>query len=120
MVRTVSLTTDRGDVGKISEMEKAKVGALKADTISRALLVVVIAGIFIGLNWAVIDFVRTAFAADMELLGKGTIKATERVVSTNVFMSLIGATIVQVGIAIIAIVNYLFPKNPGTDQSGAG
>lgn len=83
-------------------------------------MVLVIAAIFIGLNWAVIHFVEIAFDQDVALLKAGTVKTpADRVITTNVFVSLIGATVVQVGVAIIAIVNYLFPKKPDTQKSGS-
>lgn len=44
------------------------------------------------------------------MLAAGKLKGEDRVITANVFMSLIGATVVQVGIAVVAIINYLFPK----------
>jgi len=41
-------------------------------------------------------------------------KPADRVITANVFMSLIGATVVQVGVATVAIVSYLFPKKTGS------
>jgi hypothetical protein len=78
-------------------------------------MVAVIAGIFIGLNWAVMSMVGEAFAKDVEhLVAKPPlIQPGERIITTQVFISLIGATVVQVGIAIATIVAYLFPKAPG-------
>ena len=79
-------------------------------------MVVVIAAIFIWLNWEVMRLVSRAFDQDMQMMQKfpQTFKPSDRVVTPNVFMSLIGATVVQVGIATVAIVSYLFPKKPGS------
>lgn len=92
---------------------KAKVFGSYADTWSRLLMVAVIALIFVGLNWYVMRFIGKVFEADLELLRSG--KTAQRVVTTEVLMSLIAGTVLQVGVAIIAIVSYLFPKT----KSGA-
>lgn len=86
--------------------------SINANTISRLLMVLVIAGIFVGLNWAVMAFVREAFLNDMAQIAANPplIKPEDRLVTTQVLMALIGATVVQVGVAVIAIVSYLFPK----------
>ena len=86
--------------------------SINANTISRLLMVLVIAGIFIGLNWAVMSFVSEAFLNDVEQMKANPplIKPSDRLITTEVVMSLIGATVVQVGVAVIAIVSYLFPK----------
>lgn len=96
-----------------SLQQRAMIWSTNADTISRAFMVLVTAGIFIWLNWAVMHLIARAFDQDMMMMQKfpQTFKPSDRVVSANVFMSLIGATVVQVGVAIIAIVSYLFPKS---------
>lgn len=117
---SISLNQAEGRVGVVSEMEKALVRGVNADTIARVVMVLVIAAIFVGLNWAVIAFLRTAFDHDIALLTAGIVKVpADRVITTNVFMSLIGATVVQVGVAIIAIVNYLFPKKAVSPTVGS-
>lgn len=88
---------------------RARVFGHYADTWSRLLMVVAISAVFLGLNYQVMDFVKSVFRADLDLLKQSA--ATPRVITTQVVMSLIGATVVQVGVAIIAIVSYLFPKN---------
>jgi hypothetical protein len=66
------------------------------------------------LNREVMNFVRDAFDADIRLLSAKPplIQAADRLVTGNVIMVLIGATATQVGIAIVSIVSYLFPKRP--------
>jgi len=46
-----------------------------------------------------------------------TFKPSDRAITASVFMSLIGATVVQVGVATIAIVSYLFPKRANSGAS---
>ena len=98
--------------GEIDPFTDAKIESIKADTASRRFMVIVMALIFVGLNAAVIAMVAWAYSDDVMLLQKlpNAFKSSDRVITTNVFMSLIGATVVQVGVATIAIVTYLFPK----------
>jgi hypothetical protein len=93
---------------------RARRFGLYADTWARILIVVVIAAIFAGLNWEVMRFIERVFDADLVLLK--TLPASPRVVTTQVLIGLITATVVQVGVAIIAIVSYLFPK----ERAGSG
>ena len=95
-----------------NERALAEIGSIKANTRSRLFMVVVIASIFIGLNWAVMSFVKDAFLNDVAQIAANPplIKPEDRLITTEVVMSLIGATVVQVGVAVIAIVSYLFPK----------
>ena len=108
---TVNLDVKEKEVGNAAE-SKARVFGLYGDTWARLLMVGVIAVIFVGLNYGVMHLVRDVFDSDIRFLAEKppTIKATERVVTTQLLMSLIGATVVQVGVALIAIVSYLFPK----------
>jgi hypothetical protein len=110
--KTVSLSDEVAAVGKLDPKEEAEILSINANTWARLVMVLVIAGIFIGLNWAVMSLVRHAYAQDLEMMKMpGAIFRPEhRVVTTEVF---IGATVVQVGIAIVAIVSYLFPKKAG-------
>lgn len=104
------------EVGDVTPaVTKARVFGLYADTWARMIMVLVIALIFVGLNWAVMGLLRDAFVSDLKFLAEKppTIKPMERVITTQLLMALIGATVVQVGVAIIAIVSYLFPKTRG-------
>jgi hypothetical protein len=91
--------------------ERVEIDSIKANTSSRKLMVWVIACIFIGLNGAVMFFIHEAFLNDVaQMSATSPLKPEDRLITTEVVMSLIGATVVQVGIAVIAIVSYLFPK----------
>ena len=83
---------------------------MDADTRARLLMALVISALFIVLNAAVIFLIWNAFNADISLLRDKLIQDSQRLITENVFMSLIGATVVQVGVTLVAITGYLFPK----------
>lgn len=93
----------------IGGLEKAQTAGVWADIGLRVLMVVVLAGIFLGLNWTVMEFIRDAFDHDVA----SKLARSDRLVTTELLMTLIGATVVQTGVGIIAIVSYLFPKRGG-------
>ena len=110
---TITLDEVEQDVGQVDEaMGWARVAALKWDIASRVFMVFVIALIFVGLNWMVMQFLRDAFVADLRMMDAKppTLQAADRLITSNLLMTLIGATVVQVGVSIAAIVSYLFPK----------
>jgi len=107
--RTVALNED--SIGGVSSgRDRALVWSIYADIVARLIMVTVIAVIFYWLNSEVMQFVRYAFAEDVKLLTAKIITSENRVVTNNVIVSLVGATVVQVGAAIVVIVSYLFPK----------
>ena len=110
--QTVNLGAKLNEVGSIDEAHgRAKIFNLYADTWSRIGMVVVISIIFIGLNYKVMSFIDEAFKADIDLIkSKSGFNLSDRLVNAQVIMGLIGATVVQVGVTVIAIVSYLFPK----------
>ena len=122
MAREIRVGDGASTAGKLEEAKiatqiqsmKAQILSVNADTISRFVMVLAIAGIFIWLNYQVMSLVENVFIKELALLESGKLKATERSVNTQVFTALITATVVQTGIAIIAIVTYLFPKKPQT------
>jgi len=92
-------------------IDQARAVALRADIWFRGIAVVVVCLIFIGLNWAVMSFVHDAFANDVaRMAAQPPMASADRLVTTSVLMSLIGATVVQTGVGFIAIMSYLFPK----------
>jgi len=107
--RTVALNEE--SIGGVSSgRDRALVWSIYADIVARLIMVTVIAVIFYWLNSEVMQFVRDAFAEDVKLLTAKIITSENRVVTNNVIVSLVGATVVQVGAAIVVIVSYLFPK----------
>lgn len=92
------------------EEVRTKLLGQRADIVLRVLMVLVVAGIFIWLNYEVMKFIKAVFAADLAMLK--TSPAYVPIVKTEVLMSLIGATVIQVGVATITIMAYLFPKEP--------
>ena len=104
------LNQEAAQLGEIDEETKARIRSIDADTRVRLWMAVVITVLFIALNAAVIFLVWTAFSADITLLKDKLIQNNQRLITENVFMSLIGATVVQVGVTLVAITGYLFPK----------
>ena len=107
------------EVGELDQETRARILSINADTILRIVMGLVIAGIFIGLNFGVMKLVWHAFDADLSMMERfpQTFKPSDRAITASVFMSLIGATVVQVGVATIAIVSYLFPKRANSGAS---
>jgi hypothetical protein len=117
---TVNLQEEENEVGRFLEpKERAVIFGMYADTWSRIGMVIVMAVIFVGLNWMVLVFLRDAFSADVRMLESKPpiLQAADRLITANVLMTLIGATVVQVGVSIAAIVSYLFPKTSGNGSS---
>lgn len=110
---TRQLDQETAQLGEISEEAKARIRSMDADTRVRLWMALVISALFILLNAAVIFLIWNAFNADILLLSEKLIQNDQRLITENVFMSLIGATVVQVGVTLVAITNYLFPKNNG-------
>jgi len=107
----VRLTEREKLLGEIQEEKaRAEIRSIDADTSTRLWVAGVITLLFVGLNAAVIWLVWNAFAADVELLKSKMIQNNQRLITENVFMSLVGATVVQVGVTLVAITGYLFPK----------
>ena len=102
------------ELSKVGEFHEAKIRSMDADTRVRIWMAVLIDGLFVVLNTAVIFLVWKAFNADIALLKGKLIQSDQRLISENVFMTLIGATVVQVGVTLVAIIGYLFPRNTGS------
>ncbi|MDN4056066.1 hypothetical protein QPK32_23670 [Massilia sp. YIM B02763] len=108
---TVDLRAGSPDVEKVGRIEAAKALSITSDIWLRGFMVAVVSSIFIWLNWQIIDLVRDAMQSDLaQMAAKPPLPATERLITSNVIMSLIGATVVQTGVGFIAITSYLFPK----------
>ena len=99
--------------------EEVRTLSAKWDILFRGVMVTAIVVVFIVLNYRVIEFVTAGFEADLSLLrvAGDKFKPADRLISSQVVMSLIGATVVQVGISVVAIVSYLFPKPVMTEES---
>jgi hypothetical protein len=100
----------RGGVTLEDRVTEAHVFSLRTDVMIRAGISLVVATVFLGLNYLVMSFLQQVFQSDLALLNRNP--AAERVVNTQVLLALIGATVVQTGVAIATIIRYLFPKKP--------
>lgn len=108
-----NVAAEEGRIG--NAVESATARSITADIWLRVAMVVVVCGIFIWLNWRVIDFVQQALQLDLERMqANPPLPPEHRLVTSNVVMALIGATVVQTGIGFIAITSYLFPKRLNT------
>ncbi len=110
---TRELNQETAQLGEINEEAKARIRSMDTNTRVRLWMALVISSLFILLNAAVIFLIWNAFNADISLLREQLIQNNQRLITENVFMSLIGATVVQVGVTLVAIISYLFPKNTG-------
>ena len=107
--RTINLGEEEKKIGDL--IMQATADGMRADIWFRGAMVVVVAVLFIGLNSAVLFLIHTAYAQDVaDLAAKPPMPLSGRLVTTNVLLALIGATVVQTGAGFIAIVSYLFPK----------
>jgi len=105
----VSVLAEEERIGNAVETATAR--SIRADIWLRIGMVVVVCGIFIWLNWQVIDFVKDALRLDIaQAAATPPLPPEHRLITSNVVMSLIGATVVQTGIGFIAITSYLFPR----------
>ena len=65
---------------------------------------------FVGVNSAVLTLVVACAISDVVLLAHKFVSANERLITTQVIRTIIGATTVQLGAIAITLSNWLFPK----------
>ncbi len=104
------LAQEEAALGQIDEVTQARIRSMDADTRARFWMVIVITALFVLLNGAVIWLIWQAFNTDVQLLKAKLIPSDQRLITDKVFMSLVGATTVQAGAALVGITRYLFPK----------
>ena len=99
-------------VGKTTGEEAeahARATSIHVDTWTRAFMVAVVSGLFLYLNIRVMSFTELIFQSDLALIKMAP--NTTRIVTAQVLLALIGATVVQAGVVIVAVTAYLFPKS---------
>ena len=69
-------------------------------------------GVFKMANYAVLGVVVALVITDEANIYCFSMKAADRIISSNIIISLIGATTIQVGTIAITISNYLFKGSP--------
>ncbi len=82
----------------------------KWDTHLRSALALVLMLMFLIANVGVGWLIHDAYSSELALLKSKQILAADRSITPGVFMSLIGASVVQVGAGIATILAYLFPR----------
>ena len=69
-----------------------------------------VVALFILANLFVLAFLGIIFAYDVILIRHGFIMPGDRLITSELLMTLVGATAVQVGTIMVSISIYLFPK----------
>ena len=116
---TAKATIDDRSLGVYSAAEgisvQDKIALDEART--RKWVAIAIVTAFIFVNGAVLWGIWQVFLTDIDLLTRSgsAFKASDRIVTTNLLISLVSATTVQLGALIVLIGKYLFPapKNRG-------
>jgi multisubunit Na+/H+ antiporter MnhB subunit len=72
----------------------------------------IIGGLFVTLNAAVIWLIFHAIGIDVSFITAHPELADKRIVTSAVFQTLIGATVVQTGAVTWAMARFLFPDQP--------
>ena len=88
--------TDEAKQFPLSEREaEVRILGMRADVLLRSVMAVAMIVLFFYMNMEVICLVRDAFNTDITLLNAKLIQSDKRLITENVFMSLIGATVVH-------------------------
>jgi hypothetical protein len=104
-------------INVVSPIERQAIEDMKIDRWLRVVMVVAMLGVFIGLDWVVLGMVQEAVANDAQYIVAKLIRPDQRLISENVFMSLIGATVLQAAAVMVAITGYLFPKRRAVESA---
>lgn len=75
--------------------------------------------LFVRLNAALFAGIGGIVLLEAAMIYLGLAKPSDRIVSSQVVMTLIGATAVQLGFGVAAMIAYLFPKRAGSSRSAA-
>ena len=75
----------------------------------RAVISVLIVGIFMWINYKVIGIVEKFAEADTSFIKEKIIQPNDRLINETVMMSLIAGTVTQVVTVLIGITRFLFP-----------
>jgi len=108
----VNLVTQADQSGSLEEEEtKAKILGIKSDIFLRIIFVTTMVVLFIMLNIFIIELIKDSVARDAEMIKCDLIKPTKRLVTENVYISLIAGTVAQLGTVMVAMAHYFFPKD---------
>lgn len=89
--------------------ENEVIAGLRTDRRLRIIMAAVMTGLFVAINWVVIHMILNAIALDDLRLAAKVITPEQSTITEKTYISLIGATAVQVAAAVLTIVRYLFP-----------
>lgn len=111
----IKLAEVQADLGSSIEEEKGReeIAGMRADRNLRLIMGIALMVLFVLMNGVVVYLVSEAAEMDAQMITSGKIKSSERLISENVYMSLVGATVVQLSSILFAIARYLFPAGKG-------
>ena len=125
---TNSLQGSDGQALKLSQYEprtgikeeriKEEIAGLKAERHMRYVMVIAVTVLFMALNGVVVWMITDAAGTDRQLIAAGTLNSEGRLITEKVYMSLVGATVVQVSSILIVIARYLFPSSKDVSDDG--
>ncbi len=111
MSKQVDLRSAADQSGSLEEQRtRAQIQGIKHDNFLRIVLVLAMITLFVALNFFVIDLISRALDVDVAMIQQKQITPADRLITDNVLVSLIGATVVQLGAVILAMAHYFFPK----------
>jgi hypothetical protein len=109
---TATARTSRIDLAQETSRESfANFNPAKGLERQRWYMLIVVGGLFLALNAAVIWLIYRATNADNAFISLRPELADRRVITSAVFQTLIGATVVQTGAITWAMARFLFPKS---------
>ena len=95
----------------VDRIKIAEANSIKANDDLRKMMTESVVPLFKTVNIVVLTIVFLAMCSDLYLIVNKIGNAENRLVNSEVIMSLIGAAIVQLGTMMFTISAYLFPKN---------
>lgn len=92
-----------------ADIEQPEFDSARAINRQRWVMIGVICAIFLLLNGVVCYLINKTIDLEFALMASGRVlESSQRIVTNGVFMALIGATVVQTGLVIRGISNFLF------------
>ncbi|MBZ0060718.1 hypothetical protein [Leclercia barmai] len=82
------------------------------DVWSKTIVTLVMTVLVVVMNWYVVDMVNNVINQEIELIKSKVMLASERSITTGVFMALIGGTVAEVSALFFIIVKSIFKTEP--------
>ena len=107
---TVKIETENEPPDPSSSIDQVSAAQWNRLSDQRDVMIKAMVSVFTWLNGGFFAFTVAAWIGGLFL-------PTAKIVDTNTIMALIGATVVQAGIAFVAITRFLFPGPKGADKT---